>query len=545
MGTENGRGSAGSGVRPIFWVLLAFVVIVGAATAALAYFRHRAQTRAGEVERAGQGRAERVREVAAIALAPLPLVSPLVERPGKDAYGYPRSYVDRAALRSLLLHGKLTELTHYAEEYQRAFEADFHAEYYVRALADAFESAEPDLAPALDAWVQATPQSFAPYLARGSHRLDAGYAARGGAFAKETDATNFAAMRQQFALARADFQRALELSPRLVVAFRQLIRISFIGSSRADVDTYAHQAFAVCPACMQPRAAQQYALTPRWGGSYRAMKAAADAAPVAENPLLRLLPGYAELDRAELFARDKQLERALEHVGRALALGETLDFLLEKADILRRMSNPAGATAALHRAQEFSPSNPRVSFALAQAEVDAKEWRAAYRDLVAGLRIEPTSTTGRFLKPYVVRGLIFIGWQAHEQGRDGEALDVLDEAAELEVSPEVDGRRAAVLTSAFHGSDAELKTLEDAVLAAPHDFAAHAKLDYALSTRRDWVRIEAMWTRYIADHPGEARAYRERSGTFFQLRRMPEAHADAERACDLGSSAGCSLARRL
>jgi hypothetical protein len=42
-----------------------------------------------------------------------------------------------------------------------------------------------------------------------------------------------------------------------------------------------------------------------------------------------------------------------------------------------------------------------------------------------------------------------------------------------------------VLTSAFHGTDAELKALEGAVLAAPHDFAAHAKLDYALSTRRD------------------------------------------------------------
>jgi tetratricopeptide (TPR) repeat protein len=452
--------------------------------------------------------------------------------------------VDQAGLRSLLLRGKLPEITKYAEEYQRAFEDDFHAEYYVRAVADAFTSSEPELERALDAWVEAHRTSFAPFLARGSYRLERGYAARGSAYTKDTHATNFVAMREQLALARADFERALELSPRLIVALRQLIRTSFIGATRAEVDAYAQRAFAVCPACMQPRVAEQYALTPRWGGSYREMQAAADVAPVEKNSRLRLLPGYAEIDRAEGFVRDKQLERALEHVERALALGENVDVLLEKGDILRRMSNPAAALAALRRAQDISPSHAPVSFALAQVDVDAKDWRAAYRDLVAGLRIEPTSATGRFLQPYVVRGLVFAGWQAHEQGRDGEALDTLDEAAELEVSREVEGRRGAVLTSAFHGSDAELAALESAALAAPHDFDAHAKLDYALSTRRDWARIEAMWSRFIAANPAEARAYRERSGTFAQQRRMAEAHADAQHACDLGSSAGCALARR-
>lgn len=541
MGIRRGsEGPASPGVRPVFWVLLGVAVVVAAAAVVV---RQR-QVRAHEVGQAAAGRAERVRLVSAIAFAPLPSSSPLVERPGKDAFGYPRSYVDLAGLRSLLAHRRFDELTRYAEDYQRQFEGDFHYEYYARAVAYAFGSTESDLGPLLDAWVEASPKSFAPYLGRGYYRFQRGVAARGTNFAKETDATNFAAMREQFAHATADLERALGFAPRLVPALGILIDISSMAGTRADTATQAQRAFSACAACMQPRVLQQDALEPRWGGSYREMQAAADAAPVSDNPMLRLLPGYAELDRAEDFVRDHQLERALEHVERACALGDSLDFWLEKADIQRRLSNLAGALQTLRSAQDRLPSSARVSFGLAEVEADAKDWAAAYRDLVAGLRIDPTSSSARHLMPYVVGGLISVAWQAHQQGRDGEAIDLLDQAAELGVTPEIDARRNAVLTAGFHGSDAEINALDTAALAAPHDFAAHAKLDYALATKEAWPRIEAMWTRYIAANPTDARAYRERAGTFARQHRMPEAHADAERACDLGSSAGCSLARR-
>jgi hypothetical protein len=49
----------------------------------------------------------------------------------------------------------------------------------------------------------------------------------------------------------------------------------------------------------------------------------------------------------------------------------------------------------------------------------------------------------------------------------------------------------------------------------------------------------------LAHHPDEARAYRERAGTFYQLCGRSEARADAERAGVLGSSLGCALVSRL
>jgi hypothetical protein len=43
---------------------------------------------AAKLEQAAAGRDERVTSVAAVALAPLPIKLPLVERAGNDAYGY-------------------------------------------------------------------------------------------------------------------------------------------------------------------------------------------------------------------------------------------------------------------------------------------------------------------------------------------------------------------------------------------------------------------------------------------------------------------------
>jgi regulator of sirC expression with transglutaminase-like and TPR domain len=71
------------------------------------------------------------------------------------------------------------------------------------------------------------------------------------------------------------------------------------------------------------------------------------------------------------------------------------------------------------------------------------------------------------------------------------------------------------------------------------------RLDYALSTRQAWPRILELWTRYLRVEPEDARAYRERAGTFMRLGRRGEAHADTVRACELGSSVGCSLSRRF
>jgi hypothetical protein len=535
--------------RPIFWVMLAAVpVLVGVPAGTYFWMKRAEAARTGAAlkrDAAASGRRERMTPIAAVALAPLPVKSPLVERPGKDAFGYPRSYVDQGGVRSLLAWKKYAELNGYFEQFQRDFLADFRNEFFLQDAADAFGSSEPELGKQLDAWVAATPASFAPYLARGSHLSDVAYAARGSASIKDTDRSNLEEMRRVYARANADLERALSISPRLIPALRYRMGIAYTSSTLPFRDV-TKQAFAACPACFLIRLTEQSALEPRWGGKYRLMDAAAAAAPVADNPRLKLLAGYSSLDRADTFIRENQLDRALEHVERACKLGDNADFLKAKADVLLRQKDAAGGRAALTRALDLRPSRADLMFDRVQAASQAspRDWRSAFADLSAGLRIDPTARDGRKRLPYVVQGLTADGWKAHQSGKAADALELLDMAAELDPNRDVEGRRVAVLTAGFHDKPEEIAALEQATRVAPDDFHARIRLDYALSKSEAWPRILAMWNDYLKRHPEDARAYRERAGTFHRLGRQKEAYADAQRACDLGSSAACNLLRR-
>lgn len=130
--------------------------------------RERIASAQSQQQQVGVAREERQQVALRVAPGLLPRVLPLLGPDGADADGYPKRYVDRVGLRSLLAFHQFADLTNYFEQFQTAFEADPRKEYWPIDAGEAFESAEPEIVAELDAWVAATPQSFAPYLARGS-----------------------------------------------------------------------------------------------------------------------------------------------------------------------------------------------------------------------------------------------------------------------------------------------------------------------------------------------------------------------------------------
>jgi len=534
-------------VRP--WLLIVLVLVLAAAALFVLRITSSQGPAPGPIakhEQAAADRRTRVESAAAIALSPLPTKLPLVEVPGKDVWDYPLSYVDRSALRSLLGHGKYRELSAYIEQFESNAKADFHNEYQINDCADSFESSERQIEASLDAWVKETPDSFAPYLARGAHRFAVGFAERGTEFAHETDADNFKAMEASFALAFADLEKALQIDPQLMPARRDELRIAFAGSAhRRDFDAIVARALEVCPSCFQIRATIQAALEPRWGGSYEKMAAAALAAKPALNPRFKLLSGYALIDRAATARQNKDLALAQSLAEQAVALGDNADFLYELAWILRGRHDDASALRAVNRALEVRPLRPELLFLRANIHTQTAtlDWEAAHRDLLTGLRLAPADAEARSLIPLVVNGLTHLAWALHEKGDQDGALRLLDKASELAPSRELEARRLAVLTHGFKGTDQEVAALEAAANAAPHDFYPHQRLDYALSKRAEWTKIAAMWTAFIAQNPDDGRAYYERGGTHMHLGQSSAARADAARACELGVSAGCALSR--
>jgi cytochrome c-type biogenesis protein CcmH/NrfG len=487
---------------------------------------------------------ERQSKVAEVAAAPLPTALPLAGNDGVDADGYPRKWVDRAALRSLLRAERYADLTRYFEELQSAFETDPRKEYWITDAAAAFSSGEAELLPPLNAWVDASPQSFAPYLARGAYRTSLGFLLRGGRWASETHEGDFAAMEDAHKKALIDLEHALSIRPQTVAALDQEIRVHMAASADAsELRSLASKVAATCPTCLLPRIRMMHALEPRWGGSYDAMTELAKKAPVAKNPQLRFLPAYVELDRAFSLRHDGKLDEALAANERACALGEYWESLLDRALTFEAKKDLGKAERDVARANELRPGEPKVLFPLARIALVSQRWDAAGQALINGLRIDPTNADGRRLLPSVVQGLVYQGSQQYKAGRKDDALRAIELAIGLDPqSQPAKGLKNYILIGPTSGAD-DIEKLRAAAVAAPNDFRAHQALDYALAKQRRFAEVVEMWTSYLEANPRDGKAHLERGGAFFQLGKRDDARADAKAACELGVSEGCAHAK--
>jgi tetratricopeptide (TPR) repeat protein len=491
------------------------------------------------------------RQTSVIELAPAPLPEhvPMSLDEGTDADGYPRRYVDGSALRSLLRHRRFDELTRYLEALQTAFEADPRCEYWPTDALEALGTGEVALLPLLDEWARASPRSFAPWAARGVYWTQAAYARRGTRWAAETPKSDFAGMRAALRRAMPDLDRALELRPRVLAAYRAKMNAYNAGcGTDAQMRRAVEGAIAACPSCFLARATYINVLRPRWRGSWDQMAAFAREAEAmtGANPKLRLLRGYVDLDVADVLLRDERYDEALSAANRACALGDHWEFLLGRARIHVRRGDLAAALADLDRAAELRPTKADIFFERALANDAARRWEAAGRDLLAGFRLDPIDAHGRRLLDHVVKGLVYEGCRHHRAGRRADALRVYDLAAALApTNRDVQARRSAAVMADTGGDDDALAGLEERVRSSPYDFRLHQELDYALAKRRQFDRVVALWTEFLERNPDHPGAHLERGGAFYHLRRYREALADAHKACELGENEGCARARQL
>lgn len=483
----------------------------------------------------------RLKPFVEVAAVPEPKGLPLLGLEGFDADGYPTQWVDQAGLRSLLKHRRFDALDAAFTHLQDAFEKNPRFEYWPADAADAFGSAEPSLRPLLQDWVAHSPDSFAAWLALGTHLEAVAHVQRGAKAARETSGGEFDEMRETLPVALEALEHALRLHPRLVAArSEQLWVLVLMGDAFRFQDT-RRLADQSCPSCFLHRVVVVQSLRPRWGGTYAAMRAAAKSAPVAENPRLRFLTGLVEVDRAELAVHDDRLPDAMEEVEKACALGEYWAFLRQRAHVERRARAFDGARRDLDRALELRPGSPDVLIERAELYLDLKDGERAGKDLLTALRVNPSHFRGEQVYGPTVQTLIHDAWVFRNAGQRDDALRVLDLASELApLDGEVLGRRVLVLTE----GDAGIAGLRAQAEATPDDFRSQQVLDYALAKEKRYDEVVALWTAFLTRHPEEGRAYSERAGAFHQLGRQRETVADLEKACELGVTEGCARLRR-
>lgn len=139
-------------------------------------------------------------------------------------------------------------------------------------------------------WLEVSPDSAHATIARARVLERQGWAARGGDFASETSAEQFAAMAEFFAQAMPLYARAIELDGRLTDSYQGLISIAKNGGYPGLEQVAMEQARAQVPGCQEIAREYLVALQPKWGGSLeqmgdfiRALEPAMASAPLLVN----------------------------------------------------------------------------------------------------------------------------------------------------------------------------------------------------------------------------------------------------------------------
>ena len=435
-------------VRPRLLVLLGVVLIVASGVGIGGVLQSARRAQAASQAAIASAREKREHPRLHPVPAPVPQGLPLLGPPGTDADGYPLQYVNRAGMRALLAAGEFTKLTSSFERIEAAFEADPRKEYWADDAAASFESAEPETLPSLDMWVAATPDAFAPYLARGSHWLAVMWARRGSRSREETPDEDMQAMRFAADRAIADLDRALALRPGLVAAMLQEMRAALPISDDALAARMRAKAFAACAGCLHVRTVYLNSLTPHWGGSYEAIRGFAATLSPRDNPRFRALGGYVNFDLAgaELSGSStsdgrSRFETVLAHVDRALTYGEYWEYLAVRARMLRGLGgHDDEALVTLNRADALRPMNPSVLSERAALHANRNEWIPAGRDLLTALRIEPTEPNGKRYATDVLNGLLAQARASADSDKRQDALGAVQLV--LDMCPDHESARA-------------------------------------------------------------------------------------------------------
>ncbi|MEM6998251.1 MAG: DUF4034 domain-containing protein, partial [Pseudomonadota bacterium] len=185
----------------------------------------------------------------------------------------------------------------------------------------------------LDEWVVGMPDVYTSYLIRGTYYLRIAWAKRGEDYSSETTKAQFEGMREAQAVALQDIKKAIELNPKLTVAYSKLISIySTSGSRKKKFDTL-NQALTMNPASYIVRRDMLYFLLPRWGGSYSAIEEFLKDTEqyINDNKELAPLMGYLDYAKAWDTYSNKDYDETIKYTTAALKKGNKSFYYKKRA----------------------------------------------------------------------------------------------------------------------------------------------------------------------------------------------------------------------
>jgi hypothetical protein len=339
-----------------------------------------------------------------------------------------------AALQAMLVERRFAELEHALRAYQDATDADLACEgrTWTAFAESAHGPGRADRLADLNAFAQAFPESFVPYVLRGHWRHELGFERRGARYATDTARARRVVMRDELARALPDLERAIELRPGTSFVHADLVHIAKAIADDAAVYEIYRRGLAACPKSHLLRATMVAARAPKWGGSrLEQARLAFDAwARRGENPRMWHTVGSVFISlgddvwyrnhwiatrfysvalrcddavawyrrRARAHDKDGDGDGAIADA-RAILEQEPRDAFAWRMIIgtFQKRRDWTGAVSEADRALALSPDDTELLAMRAFSNAEAKDWDAAEADYERILAVERSS---RFLQAY-------------------------------------------------------------------------------------------------------------------------------------------------
>ncbi len=285
-----------------------------------------------------------------------------------------------------------------------------------------FETSDTRIAPHLDAWIARLPASAVALVARAEYRSGQGWSARGGAY--RTTQAQRAEMSRFFAWATTDARAALRLDPTLVEADVALLRM---GPVTGGCDALAAAGLVKRPASYRLRSLYMHCKLPRWGGSYREMRAFAIASlsRASENPRLRALGGRLDWDAGRLASEAGDDDRALAFHDRALAYGPEEQVHRARAIIHTRREDYPTALDEIEAALRLRPEDADLVRRRAAMLAATGRLENAADAVLRAERLDPAMPGLAETRRYVTGHLLREGNALGQRGDHAAALALL------------------------------------------------------------------------------------------------------------------------
>jgi len=292
------------------------------------------------------------------------------------------AYDEALRLQGLLQARRFQELNSFFEQRQSEFEKDFRLEAAVADWFDVLVQKRPGIEPILDDWVRQFPASWVPLIARGYYLYNRGWDTRGTNFAYQTTDAQFASLAGNHQQASMDFKKALQLNPKLVVAYQILISMAKASSDAGEGSRqYLQRALELCPRCYEVRRQYLVELEPRWRGSYEEMGQFAAESQRSDNPQLRALYGSSYWDSGNVAQNAGRFDEAIQLYTTALSYGEYWAYYYGRGAAAGRIKRYKEAADDLNRAIALRPTrgDPYIDRAICNGI--RADFSAARRDI--------------------------------------------------------------------------------------------------------------------------------------------------------------------